>query len=528
MYPDRVKPGSSAAERKLHAALATLSNDWSVIHSVAWQGNRNGKPADGEADFVLIHPRHGLLVIEVKGGGIRTEGGKWWSLNREGRHRIKDPFVQATDSQHALIRYLREAGKLAELKSAHAVALPDVSDRSGFGPHAPPAIVLNRSDLSSMEEAIERVVSYWQLSDRLEDHEVDTIIGLLSPTTRVMALLRDELLEIEARLLRLTQDQFVVLDALRRQRRALIIGGAGTGKTVLAIERSRRLAVDEFRVLLTCFNRPLGSRLAAEFAGNQPVTVMSFHQLVTWQTMKAGLQIPQPPDQDWWDRDSALALVEGAEMNKFSFDALVVDEGQDFAPNWFTALEILLTNSATAPFYVFADSHQAIYRPGWEPPFAGEPFELTVNCRNTIPIHNAVSRLFDSGDSSLGVEGPEPIWVAISSPEGAIKAVSKQLHRLLNEGGLRAAQVAVLTQSRGMADRLRSERRAGLTLVGLEDAGVVCETIHRFKGLEADAVIVVLDEMVDEQDRQLAYIGLSRARSLLVVIAPRTVVDALH
>lgn len=87
IYPDLVKEGTSKAESKLYGALQGLSDEWTVIHSVAWQSNRNGEPSDGEADFVLIHPLHGLIVIEVKGGGIRIEGGRRMSDNADGSHR---------------------------------------------------------------------------------------------------------------------------------------------------------------------------------------------------------------------------------------------------------------------------------------------------------------------------------------------------------------------------------------------------------------------------------------------------------
>lgn len=354
------------------------------------------------------------------------------------------------------------------------------------------------------------------------------IIRLLSPTTIVRVLLRDELAEVDARMVSLTEQQFRILDLLRRQRRALIIGGAGTGKSVLAVERARRLAAEGFSVLLTCFNRPLAQHLAKEFEGNPKVKVYSFHSLVNWQVKSAGMEVPANPEQDWWEKESAERLVEAAEKNELHFDALVVDEGQDFPPQWFTALQMLLTDPDNGPFYVFADAHQAIYRPGWQPPFPGEPFELHVNCRNTVPISKVVAGIFGTAMGDLGVEGPEPVWVPVESPEGAIKAVSKQLHRLVNEGGLKPGQVAVITQGKSMAEKIRSEPRAGITLTTLDGNGLVCETIHRFKGLEADAVIVVLDDLGEDKDRQLAYIGLSRARTMLVVIAPATVLDQLR
>jgi hypothetical protein len=407
------------------------------------------------------------------------------------------------------------------------VAFPDVPKAASFGPNAPADLILTRVDLGDIEGALVRVVAHWQLDAELTDDHINLMIGLLSPTTTARPLLRDQLAEVEAGLIHLTEQQFMVLDTLRRHRRALILGGAGTGKTVLAVERARRLAYDGFSVLLTCFNRPLALHLAGEFGDPWPVKVYSFHQLVNWQVRSAGKSMPEEPGQEWWDHTSADQLVGAAEENNLRFDAIVVDEGQDFPPQWFTALEMLLTTPEEDPFYVFADFHQAIYRPGWESPIPGEPYLLSVNCRNTVPIARVVSAVFGDAMSSRGVEGPDPVWIPVESKAGAVKAVANQLHRVVNEGGLGESQVAVLTQSRELADELRSQPRAGLTLTRLEDGGVTCETIHRFKGLEVDAVIVALDDLVDEQDRRLAYIGLSRAKSMLAVVAPPAVIDTL-
>ena len=331
IYPDLVKPGTSQAEGKLHASLRRLSDEWTVFHSVAWQANRNGKPSDGEADFVLAHPRRGLIMIEVKGGGIKLEGGRWWSLNPEGRHPIKNPFEQAVSSKHSLVRYLRDAG-LPHLAAGHAVAFPDITKTGGFGPNAPADLIIDRGDLKDIEAAISRVVTHSKLDGELNDGQMMRITALLSPTTIVRALLRDELADVGARLIHLTEQQFRVLDLLRRQRRALIVGGAGTGKSILAVERARRLAPEGFSVLLTCFNRPLAEHLAKDFEGNPKVMVKSFHSLLFWQMKKAGMEVPANPEQDWWEKESAERLVEAAEKNELHFDALVVDEGQDFPP----------------------------------------------------------------------------------------------------------------------------------------------------------------------------------------------------
>jgi superfamily I DNA/RNA helicase len=89
--------------------------------------------------------------------------------------------------------------------------------------------------------------------------------------------------------------------------------------------------------------------------------------------------------------------------------------------------------------------------------------------------------------------------------------------------------VVILTQYRETRDHLVNQRFAGVQLEATDrpTGGIAVETIHRYKGLEADAVIVILDRVVKDRDRALAYIGLSRARAQLVVIGPPAVGTAL-
>lgn len=522
VIPPSLPPDTPGSERKVYAALSRLPDPWYVLHSVAWQSVRDGRPGDGEADFVLIHPSRGVLVIEVKGGGVRIEGGQWITQGADGTHPIKDPFEQATSSKHALIRYLRENHlDIGMIPAGHAVAFPDLASIDRLGPAAPPAVVITRSELDDIEQTIEELSRHWDLSGwKVSEKEAEGLVALLAPTTHVRRLLVDEVAEVNARLMALTDQQVAILRAMRRIRRAIVEGGAGTGKTVLATERARMLAAENFRVLLTCFNRPLAEHLAAQFRGVDNVLVYSFHALCRWQISTAGLDFPDVPTSEWWDEEAADLLVEGAHLNGFEVDAVVVDEGQDFRPDWFDSLLMLLGDPDDGPMYVFVDGNQALYHDEWRPPFPAEPHVLTLNCRNTRPIGRVVASVFDSPWEEWGADGPEPELVAVESDEGAIKAVRRLLHTWVNEGKLRPDQVAVLCQRKEMAQRLRAERLAGLDLNGIGRGGVTCETIHRFKGLEADAVILIVDEMTSTRHLRLFYVGASRARSLLAVVGP--------
>jgi hypothetical protein len=528
MFPDRLPGNASPSEKPVYRALEQLPDPWRVFHSVAWQSLRKGRQGDGEADFVLIHPRHGLIVIEAKGGSIHIRDGEWFSSNKKGSHPI-DPFEQATASKHALVGYLRDTIQgLPWLEAGHGVWFPEITVSGELSAAAPDEIVLDRNDLTRPVVAINDLVNRWKLHGTITDEFIEAITKRLAPTVTVRHTLADDVADVHARQLALTETQRLALAGLRRARRVIVYGGAGTGKTVLAVERARRLSADGFRVVLTCFNRPLGDALADEFADNDLVTAGSFHHLAHKWITEAGLEFPENPEPDWWDDPAGELLLEAFAIGEFRTDAVIIDEGQDFDDSWFMALEAALDNPSEGLFLVFADEHQAIYREDWEPPFDAVEYTLDLNCRNTNQIDAVVARVYGDDLSAHGADGPEPEFHAVESPEGIDKALRGILHRLVNEGAIPPDRVVILTQRRETKDRLIGQTSAGLTLgtIGTPDT-IAVDTIYRFKGLEADAVIVILDRLEKDRDRALAYIGLSRARFQLVVVAPPGVGEAL-
>jgi len=528
MVPSTISRDRPHSERVVHQALSGLPDDWTVFYSTGWQSERRGRPGDGEADFVLLH-RRGLLVLEVKGGTVRIVDGEWESISAGGQaHRIRDPFQQALDSRKALQRYLRERLQGSPwLDTGHGVCFPDSRITGDLGPEGPRSIVWDRDDLRDIGRATETLVEHWGLASTLGPAQLKAIHRLIAPTVTIRPLLREVVEDISARLLELTDQQIAALSMLRRNRRAIVYGGAGTGKTVLAVERGRQLARDGFSVLLVCFNRPLGQYLAQQFDGMSPIRATSFHVLCRELALRAGELLPQRPSQTWWDEVLPAATPDYAKRVGFDCSAIVVDEGQDFMPDWWLTLELLLKEPEEDPFYVFVDTAQQIYRPGWQPPFTGPAADLTINCRNTMEIAKRVAGVFGGDIPTLGASGPDPTFLIVKSPEQIEAKLHLLLAKYLIKGGLRPDQVVVLSTSRPEVDRLRGREFAGFGLVAPGEDGVVTETVHRFKGLEADAVILLLPSLYWDEDRVLAYIGMSRARAQLAVLGPPEVRAAM-
>jgi superfamily I DNA/RNA helicase len=304
----------------------------------------------------------------------------------------------------------------------------------------------------------------------------------------------------------------------------VIYGAAGTGKTVLAIERARRLAGEGHRVLLTCYNRPLGDHLALELEEHEgTITAKSFHALGLWLVASSGAEVPDNPDTAWFETRLPELLPGAAKNLGFEVDAVVVDEGQDFHSEWFLALQLLCADADTAPFYVFTDPNQTIYNGSWEPPFTEPAFDLDINCRNTNQIAAKVSAILGQSGPTLGVDGPEPSFVTVPTDDDRIPTVIEILKNMLSLEGLRPEQLTVLSRRRATADDLRGSTVGGHLLDKPGGKGIAVDTVHRFKGLESDVVVATMPELANDNDKRLAYIALSRAKSFLVVVGTEAV-----
>ena len=143
--------------------LPRLSNKYTVFYSVAWQArDRAGDIHDGEADFVIAHPELGLLVIEVKGGGIRFDGssGAWFS----GPYSIKDPAEQAMKNRYELFRKLQDlpGWDKSWMTIGRTVAFPDiVVENTDLRLDLPNEIILDNSSLENIEPKLQEIFRYY-------------------------------------------------------------------------------------------------------------------------------------------------------------------------------------------------------------------------------------------------------------------------------------------------------------------------------------------------------------------------------
>lgn len=509
------------SEQRVADALRHLPDDWTILHHVSWQSKRGGRQGDGEADFIVLHPQKGMLVVEVKGGGIDIEAGRWFTTNRHGnRHAIKNPYEQAVASKHALVGWLGDRSLGLRVRVGHAVVFPDMQILPKVGPAGAPEITLCKPQLKDIGIAITSCFEHWKLEANMSSEEVNDIVALLAPTVSIFPKLSGQSSDAEEKILTFTAEQIQAFAGLRAKRGGLIMGGAGTGKTVLAIARAQQLARDGFRTLLVCYNELLGADLSLRMESPPHLAACTFHALCFREAHRATLQIPKVKSSEWWEKEAPNLLIEACANNKTMYDAIVVDEGQDFSPLWLDSLRCLLSAQADAPFFIFADPLQDIWKRNWlqgtEHPFA---WELTRNMRNTQPIAARVAAVVDVAYQGEGVPGPTPIW-QISDGEPQEKDILSAVEHLLGEG-FGPSNLVVLCGSTRTVARLRERTVGPYSFGSWRGRGIVVEAITRFKGLEAQAVVLALSPITTDEGRIEAYVGMSRARSVLTVIGDK-------
>lgn len=513
---------NEAERRVVSACVAALSDGWFVLPNVVIKAATR----DHELDVVLVHREFGVLDLEVKGHRrIDVREGAWFG---NGERMTTQPLKQAHDNAYELRARLRSIDGLGQLRIPYGVALPNAGGVAGrLGPDVRPEQVLCAAELEDWADSIERLAITVPGTVQLDDDDVEVIVGYLRPNVEFDLAPEAQAAFARRRLDELCATQVKAIETLDRNPRVLVLGAAGTGKTRLAEAWARRALLDERRVLFTCFNEPLAAAVVARLPDDEALTVGPFLRLALRLPGMPALDEPAQPSPAWWNETVQEHLAEHFGSVTARFDTIVVDEAQDFSPRWLEWLERLLAPEGR--LLVVADPAQELYERGFEIPEPGDGWamaELVTNCRNAQQIARMLRRRL--GGAPAPAVAPEVVGVRFQPvPDGdldaVVAAVGDELRWLLEDEARAPSSIAVLTFRGAVRDRLHEE----LGLARWEERGdgrVLGENVHRVKGMEFDAVVLVADAEVDDG---LLYVGVSRSVSELAVVGPAAVGERL-
>ena len=572
MIPDRLPSGASAGERRVFALLQQLPDDVIVYYEPV--------VADRYPDFIVIIPSVGLLVIEAKGwypNHISEANNVQVTISSGGQPEIcKHPVRQAREYQYQLMDTARRHPETAALLQnggahggrftfpfGHLVVLNNCTrqqlDERGLSEVFPAPRVFARDELEELSlDRLKSCFDPWWPFGQLSERQISILRSVIHPQIVISPPAGSTQAD----------PPLTVLD-LRQERNArslgeghrIVYGVAGSGKTVILIARARLVALDPNRqVLILCFNRALAEYFQRLFAQTTNVTCLNFHQ---WGSQRNGVRFREAEDEEAFGERLLQRLHNGA-GDAHKYDAVFIDEAQDFTKSWFLCSKFALKEPDDGDLLIVGDGSQSLYR---RRPYTWREagvnavgrtintrFDLDKNYRNTREIMKIAAEFVSTNDvrndpeSGLQIikpnpdiaqrSGPPPEMLTSSTAEGELQvAVNKIL--AWREKGLKPSEIAVLYRANterwvGQLASLISKHTAVYWPHGpngrfADPSGVCVRTMHSAKGLQWKAVLVMRCDMMpflpdadvdraeqERLERGLMYVAMTRAEETLV------------
>lgn len=529
------------------ALIRQLPENVIVYHSYELLEKQSGVLHEKEIDFIVLDPDYGMLLIEVKGGqNIRydLEKGAWSRSDQI----MKDPFVQARRNMHTLINRLTSRLGSIDFTYGYAVVFPNCVYFGALPANVSKEVLITSEDMNELSSKIQSAFHSWrrQAVAKISQHRIKALRGALEAEFHLIPLISIAIRNDEQEFVKLTIKQAELLNFLVNQKRALIEGVAGSGKTMLAFMQAKRF-VDIYNcnhVLLVCYNKSLAESLTASLDEEyrNKITVRHFHGIVRDYIEKfSKLQFSPPSgeaeNRDFWSIKAPDLFINACEHHGApKFDGIIVDEGQDFEQFWYYALE-KASVSTEIPFYIFFDPAQNLYVSNSQLPNFPNSYPLSTNCRNSKSIIRACNKLI-GGEIQPMQGAPEgvPLEIHLCNSRNEIKdKLRLLLHQLIGTNTLKSSQIVIL----GPYVQTNSSI-ANITSFGdyqivhdiktwTQNKGVLYSTIRSFKGLEADIVLLIdfdssqwnvsANQSLSVLSLNDFYVGASRAKHRLIVIS---------
>jgi hypothetical protein len=504
---------TSPGEKKLFERLDQSEEipNWIILHSVDLLHHKFR--VQGEADFVVLAPSLGILVIEVKHHNrIELKNGSWYL----GGKQSKDPFRQASDGMFTIKKYLEDRDiDTRSIPMLHAVWFTNCSIKN-----LPESIkwddgnTLGIEDLNSDPVAaikmafaegktrLERTIRFQQ--PVADFASLNRISETLVPNFSIHQPAKDRKKEVELELKRATEEQTTTLELLRNQKHLVVPGMAGTGKTFLAIHEAKQAHLRGEQALLICFNRMLAQQLSRDLKEFPRVSVKTIHSLLLEIAGEADLD---SQSDSWWRSElptlAVQALLAGREVP--NFETLIIDEAQDVGmKDYLEFLDLLLSAGlADSKVRVFGDfRNQAIYLDGNESlsnfkaslPEALVSAELQVNCRNTRALGDFLNHFLELEPAYSGFRRTDKGELVESHHLKDAGMFSKSLNGVLEEmlKIYSPNDIVILSAHLKKLEQVVEACEFKFSKVDFLNSGRVrFGSIHKFKGMEALAVILV-------------------------------------
>lgn len=534
MYPNNIENYNYTQSEKVFYNILKnkLSDKFTVFYSVTWYTEENNIRVNSECDFLIFHPSYGYITVEVKGGSYLKKINEEWRLydnsNIEGYRVLKrSPFKQAEESMHYFKKYYEEQfGYFYKGIYGFAVAFPFYCVEDDLGPEAPKKLIIDFSDMDLIEKKIFEIFDYWKGQNHnfisFSSEQQVQFLNMVNKRISISAA-AGSLIEIrEKQLNEINRVQDNYLDFIANYRQAFIVGGAGTGKTWMAIKKAKIEASKGYKVLFLCYNSAL-----LEYIKNilLPLGVDCYtfysvvHKIVGFNNYMKLINNSKELKgvSDYFDKCYNLP----------QYDTILIDESQDFTEEWAYCVRSLLKDEKMSYLYVFYDENQNIFGRDFGNAFMIDTpyFILKENLRNTSAIYKWIVNKTGLGAEEIPntIEGVEPERISFKSNKTARKKIEDILRNLIKKEKVNNKSIVILSNRTLEKSIFRGKQELGEFKFIIDNNifnnnDIMYRTIQSYKGLESDVVIYINHKDNRDIDINLQYVAFTRARFYLYVI----------
>lgn len=535
MYPSDIENYNyQPSEKDFYLALKEqLSDKYHVFYSVRWFDTVNDKRVDSESDFIIFDPSFGFLTIEVKGGtGIEINDKKWTLLEEYPGHESSkrelkcSPYEQAEKSmRHFYDYFYQEFTQSFNGVYGFAVAFPRFSIVHKGLAEVTPELTIDLNDMQKVGAKINAIFHYWRnkrnLTAPFSATQKQKFINLINKRISLSAAAGALIPIKEKELKKISIVQDSIIDLLYNYKQARILGGAGTGKTHIAIKKANRDYLLGGKALFTCC-----SEHVAAFARKllpPSVDCMSYEKLIQSIT---GDQYPLLPKNPY-GYSICFDIIDSIN-NVLKYDSIVVDEAQDFDLNMGMTVRHLMKSEQESSLYVFYDKNQNLFLQDFEDSFGitSQPFILRYNIRNTAHIYNCAVDESNLGEDTIAnnLLGFKPEIYKFRNKLQALKTLTNIINKLAQKEMVPIESIVVLSDLPKEQTILANETHIGPFEITCqrENNSILFSTTKDFKGLEADVVIYLNQVFKNLPDTLLQktnrYVAITRARYYLYIL----------